>query len=162
MVQLIKAADALTIEDIRAYPVWEYLDPQANLVRPVIDLPVSSLNGRLVGTRVRLQNGAEKWALLCNVALNSRRATTQFCTVKIEHRGEWFELARYFDSDYARRSPDRLAAFLGLRVTEVFPIAYDISNVARGDPAVVKGVIQAEPEERLSPEELVQLALEDG
>jgi hypothetical protein len=82
--------------------------------------------------------------------------------VKIEHRGEWFELARYFDSDYARRSPDRLAAFLGLRVTEVFPIAYDISNVARGDPAVVKGVIQAEPEERLSPEELVQLALEDG
>ncbi len=162
MDEFTKAADRLTVDDIRACPVWEYVDPESNLVRPVTQLPVSSLNGRLVGTRVRLRNGREKWAVLCNVRLNSRRATEQFLAIKIEHRGRWFELARYFDSDYVRRSPDRLAAFLGLAVAEVFPIAYDISSVATGDPSVIRGVIPAEPEERLSLEELVQLALDES
>lgn len=72
----------------------------------------------------------------------------------------WFELARYHDADFERRSPAELAKFIGLPVSDIFPIKYDISDVAVGDPAVLKGTVRAEPEERLTQDQIIDLALE--
>jgi hypothetical protein len=68
-------------------------------------------------------------------------------------------LARYFDVDYERRGPQQLADFLGLEICEVFPISYDISFVAIGENAVLKGSIPAEPEVKLSKSEIIRLSI---
>jgi hypothetical protein len=46
--------------------------------------------------------------------------------------------------------PAQLAAILGLPVEDIFPVHYDLSKVAVGHPAVVRGRIDAEPTLRLT------------
>ena len=79
---------------------------------------------------------------------------------QVEKRGRWFDLARYHDVDYARRGPEQLAQFLALPVSSIFPIEYDLSDLVSADPDLVKGTIPLEPQEKLSQDELTQLALE--
>jgi len=159
----LKTTDNLQVSDLLASRIWEYVNPDETVISPVQELPVDSLAGRIVGTKVRLGNGEEKWGVLVNVSLSSPRKTKQFLAIWVEKDGKWFELARYFDVDYQRRGPDQLASFLGLPAEAVFPIVYDISDVAIGHPHVVRGTILREPEERLSEEELIELTLDsDG
>jgi len=157
--------ERLTLNDVADHPVWEYVNDEAKApetaVRPVEQLPVKHLAGRFVGTRVRLHNGSYQWAMLSNISLGNLRLTKHFLCVGIEKDGRWFELARYHDVDFERRSPTELAKFLGLLVSEVFPIEYDISQFAIGLPAILRGTIPETPEERLSKDELLKLALED-
>jgi len=157
--------DKLTVNDLRGVPVWEYVNDESvapdTAVRPVRELPVEDLTGRLVGTRVVFSNGSQYWAILNNVSLKSMRSTKHFLGVWIEKDGRWFELARYHDADFERRSPAELARFIGLPVSDVFPIKYDITDVAIGDPAVLKGTVEAEPEERLTRDQIIDLALEN-
>jgi hypothetical protein len=49
-----------------------------------------------------------------------------------------------------------------MQVSDVFPIKYDLSQVAIGDPDVVRGAVLAEPSERLSRSELIALAVDAG
>lgn len=147
--------------DFGISPVWEYLDWDNTRITPVIDLPVVSLLNRIVGTQVQLGNGARKWAALSRISLGNPRRTREFLVAWVENNGEWFGLARYFDVDYNRRGPSQLSSFLGMCVEDVFPIEYDISSVAIGDPSVLVGTIRAEPEERLSEDERITLSLKD-
>jgi hypothetical protein len=163
----MKPFDSITVQDLRASPVWEFVHEEltegnSQFVQPVTDLPVSELALRVVGTEVVLQIGATRWAILGNICLRNLRSTEQFLTVSIEKDGEWFSLARYHDSDAARSGPLQLAGFLGLSVSDVFPISYDISSVAVGLPEVTCGKILAEPKERLSLQELIKLSLSTG
>jgi len=146
--------------ELAKYPVWEYINPDDTLVRPVVDLPVISLRGRIVGTKLKLSNGMEVWAILSNVHLRNIRKHEQFLAVWIIKDGQWCELARYHDVDRNKRSPDRLAHFLGVQIEDVFPLSYDISTVAIGLPEVVHGIINVEPKEKLTREQLVRLTFE--
>ena len=89
------------------------------------------------------------------------RHTHQFLAVTVFRDGdEAFDLARYFDADYDRCGPSGLAHFLGRDVEEIFPMSYDISNVASGTEDVVKGSIPLAPAEKLTEEELLRLAID--
>jgi hypothetical protein len=163
---LPKPVEQVTVADLSKYPVWEFvLDQEDKLgethVRPVTSLPVRTLGNRVVGTRVRLHNGSERWAILGNVSLRSARHTNHFLGLSIEEHGQWFHLARYFDADYEQRGPGQLAAFLGLGIDEVFPITYDLTGVAVGLDEVVKGSIPIEAPQKLMDDELVNLNLEN-
>ncbi len=159
---IIKMLRELGPNDFIDFPIWKF-DRQAAWDEPLLTpdpfLPVTELSNRLVGTKVRLNNGNERWAMLSNMHLNDIRSTSHFLTLSIEQQGNWFDLARYHDVDYLRRGPTQLAAFLHLQISDVFPIAYDISNYAIGLPSVVRGVINTDPSERLSQAELNELAL---
>lgn len=161
-----KRCDRLTVRDFQKHPVWEFAnDLEAAtgtelMMRPVADLPVTTLSNRIVGTMVTLHNGATSWASLSNVTLTSLHSTEQFLTVSLEYRKKWFTLARYFDVDYDRRGPAQLADFLRMTIADVFPIAYDISTVAFGLREVTAGLIRPEPPARLSQEEIIRLSLE--
>jgi hypothetical protein len=163
----LKKVDGLTLRDVKAHPVWEYaLDVEGvegndeTSVRPVREIPVSTLRGRVVGTRVRLANGTSVWALLGNVDERSARRTQHFLQVTVWRGAKAFDLARYQDSDYARRGPKALARFLGLAIDDVFPLAYDLRAVAKkGRPAALAGTIPKEPPEKLSGDELTDLAI---
>lgn len=155
----MKRVEDLTVADLAEHPVWEFVGGELT-VAPVVDLTVDSLLNRIVGTQVQLANGSRAWGTLSNVSLRNARSTSQFLTLSIENKGDWFHLGRYHDVDYDERGPKQLAEFLGLPITSVFPILYDISNVVSADPALVKGSIPLEPQERLSRDELIQLALQ--
>lgn len=164
---LKKPVGDLTLEDIRAYPVWRYLLEEEGVdgqdeswVTPEKNLSVSSLANHVVGTQVRLQNGETYWAILSEISLNSQRKTHVFIGIDIEHAGSWFTLMRLGEIGYDRYGPEQLAAFLGFPLAEIFPLSYDLSAIAIGDPDVIQGTIQAEPPEQLTLQERIALALE--
>ena len=70
----------------------------------------------------------------------------------------WFRLARYHDPDRRSHGPRALARVLGLRLADVFPIAYDLREILGGRGAALQGLIPAVPERRLSRAALVRLA----
>lgn len=125
----IKLVDALQVLDLKRCPVWEFVSGDQGdetMVRPVKRLPVTSLAGKIVGSRVRLASGNRLWALIGNLDTKNVRLNERFATFSFERNGLWFNLARYHDADYDRRGPSALARFLGISVDEVFPILYDV------------------------------------
>jgi hypothetical protein len=160
----IKDANALTVADLKAFPVWEYLNDDDEkygemAVRPVKRTPVDNLEGRLVGIQVKLANGAEVWALIGNVATSNPRLTQHFVTLSVFRDGQCLTLARYHDVGADKRGPQALAAFLGLTIDEVFPISYDVSRFSKGDPAALAGRIEKEPREKLTRAQLIKLSV---
>lgn len=157
-----KQIEGLTIADLKAFPVWQYVNSDERgetAVRPVKKTPVKSLTARVVGSQVRLGNGTNVWAIIGNVDVNNPRLTQHFLTLSVFRDGRWFTMARYHDIDANERGPGALAAFLGLRIDEVFPIAYDISCFSIGDPAALTGRIEKEPSEKLTRAEIIALAV---
>jgi hypothetical protein len=156
MTENIKSADLLTVTDFQAHPVWEFLndDEIGELMMQPVELPVESLDNRVVGDQVRLGNGSRVWASFGNFDVTNPRATQHFLDISIERNGEWFPLARYHDSDFARHSPEALARFLGLHVDDVFPITVDVRRFVHGDPKALIAIVFKEPQERLTREEL--------
>src|SRR5688500_11253466 len=137
----MKPADQLSPADYANHPVWEFADendaelPDETYMRPVAELPVSTLAGRTVGVWLTLANGQSVFGVLGNVDLADPVSTEHFLTVTVFRRsGERFDLARYHDVDYSRRDAAALAAFLDLPVDSAFPIRYDIADVAVGNP----------------------------
>ena len=156
-------ASALTPEHFARYPVWEFTNEERpgddTVVRPLAKLPVTDLGNRLVGCRVRLADGDFLWAMLGNVHLKDAISTEHFLTASLWTGQEWFHLARYFDVDRGRRGPRALARTLGRRIAEIFPIEYDLTKVAVGRRAIVRGAIPARPLNRLSRKAIIKLAV---
>jgi len=155
----MKDVGELTVEDLLAHPVWQFTNNEDTTVRPVKRIPVASLAGRILGTEVVLANRTKVWASFGNIAEHSPQRTAHFLAASFERDGRWFHLARYHDVDYEKRGPEQLAAFLGLPVDDVFPISYDVRKFAKGDPLALCGVIPKEPQERLTEDELIALAI---
>jgi hypothetical protein len=159
---LIKKVEDLRAADVEAFPVWEFVNNDEigeTAVRPVETIPVQTLRGRLVSVHVRLACGKTVLAQLGNVDSNNPKSTKHFLVLTVFHSGRNFTMARYHDFDWNRRGPQALADFLGLRVTDVFPISYDVSPFSTGDSAALAGKIEAEPTERLTRPEIFALAV---
>jgi hypothetical protein len=162
MIENVKQVDTLQVADLQAHPVWQYTNREGGdetFVRPVKRVPIANLSGKVVGTQVMLANGRRAWALIGNVDPTNARLTEHFITLSVERDGQWFTLSRYHDFDYAENGPEAFSRFLGLPVDDVFPIAYDIQEYAKGDAAALAGQIRSEPRERLSRAEIIAMAV---
>src|SRR5690349_2788906 len=74
--------------DLEQNPVWEYANnhelwSDETVVRPVKHLPVVSLDGRVVGTRLMLANGEQAWGILGNVDPTRAELAEHFLTVSV-------------------------------------------------------------------------------
>jgi hypothetical protein len=159
MIENIKSVELLTVADFQTHPVWEFLNDDEigeMMVQPV-ELPVESLDNRVIGDQVRLANGSWVWASFGNFDVTNPRATQHFLDISIERGGEWFHLARYHDVGFAEHSPEALARFLGLHVDDVFPISVDVRRYVQGDPKALTATVLKEPQERLARAELMEL-----
>ncbi len=158
----------LVPDDLARFPVWEFdlggetlSGRDETWVVPVPDLPVAWLSNRVVGVALRL-GGRELVGVLGTIDLHDPVTTREFAVLSMWRGEAWFHLARYFDIDRERRGPKQLAEFLGLTVSEVFPVRYDLSGIAVGHPEVVRGKIDAEPEVQLSASQRMDLILGQG
>ncbi|MFO1513481.1 MAG: hypothetical protein U1F83_11290 [Verrucomicrobiota bacterium] len=163
----MKPVDQLTPSDLTAHRVWEFVMdmedelPDETYVRPVDQFPVNSLANRVVSAHLTLANGQKVFGVLGNLDLSDPKSTLHFLDVSIFDSSEQlFHLARYHDVDYASHGPMALAGFLRLPVEEVFPIHFDISDVAVGRPDCIRGNIFREPLNQLSKAELIDMAIE--
>jgi hypothetical protein len=157
-----KKIESLTIADLKAHPVWVYVNDDSlgeTVVRPIKKLPVQNLDGKEVATQVRLANGQKVWALIGNVDASNPQLTEHFILLTIFWNDKRFTLSRYHDHDYAKYNPDALAHFLEMKVDDVFPITYDLSGVSKGNAEALIGNIYKEPRERLTEEEIIRLAI---
>jgi hypothetical protein len=162
MIDKIKPVESLTVADLEASPVWQYMNSDGGSetrVRPVKKIPVKSLTGKIIGTRVLLANGLRVWALIGNVDATNPRFTEHFLTLSIGRGGKWFALARYHDHDFTVRGPDALSRFLGLEVDDVFPISVDVRQHALGNPAALAVNVPKEAREKLTRADIVALAV---
>jgi hypothetical protein len=159
----MKDVSKLIATDLRLFPVWRYTgsdSPTETAVCPVKRLPAKSLAASLVGVDVTLACGKTLLALVGNVDVSNPRLTRLFMTLSIyRDDGAVFHLARYHDYDIAERGPDQLARFLNMKREQVFPIAWDVSRFADGDPGALRGVVEVEPRERLTRSEIIALAV---
>ncbi len=158
---------ALNRQDFNRHPVWEFQVGSEWLpwrdetwLSPVKRLPVESLDNRLVGTILKLANGQAVRGTLGNISLRNARATRQFIDVEISHNGKSYQLQRAAAPMTPYLNAQGLAEALRLRIEQVFPITYDLSDVAVGDPKIIKGSIEAELPENLSPDDRMKLILE--
>lgn len=97
----MKLLTELKVEDFLKRPVWEYPTDDEGYLRPIEKLPVTHLQNRIVGVRVQLASGQCRWAILGNIDVENERSTEHFLTLSIENHGNWFDLGRYHDADYA-------------------------------------------------------------
>lgn len=155
-------AEKLTEALLREYPVWEFCnDDKAGetLMRPVSEIPISSTHSRLIGCELRLADGSPLFGFLGNLSLEKADQNQHFLTLSVFVRGSIEHLARYHDHDVAEHGPAWLAKILRKKETEVFPIFYDVSAIAKGDQDCVRGFISREPKQKLSRSEIIQLAV---
>ena len=159
----MKDSSQLTFADLREHPVWRFTgsdEPTETGVRPMRKLPVKSLAGSLVGCEVQLAGGKKILALLGNLDVEKAHLTEHFLTLSVyRDDGAIFHLARYHDPDSCERGPDALAAFLGMRKEEIFPIAWDVRHLVAGGPGALSGLIEATPKERLTRAQIIALAV---
>jgi hypothetical protein len=158
-----KPFEKLSIRDLHLNPVWEIVtDSDDNgelLVEPITNLPINDLANRIIGSDLTLANGEKRFGLLGNVQLQNEKANYHFLTVSFKLQTRWFTLARYFDPDYVDNGPMELAKKLKMPLSAIFPMRYDISSLAIGKPAALRGEIPEIPKKRLSSEEVVDLAV---
>jgi hypothetical protein len=157
-----RTLESLTLSDLKNSPVWEMANDAKSgdvLVKQVKSIPVTSLLNRLIGTQVHLADGSAVWCLLGNIETTNPLATRHFLTASLHHKRKWFNLGRYHDADFKSRDGAALARFLGKPISDVFPISYDVTDIAVGVRESLVGTISLQIDERLTAEDLINLAL---
>ena len=154
-----KTIDTISVGDIQTNPVWKFCRGGEMVIEPVKKIPCTTLSGRIVGTQVELADGTMVWALLGNVDTENPAISKHFMTLSIESRGDWFHLARYHDYDYEEHGPAKLSEWLRKPLEQVFPIAYDIRHIFKGESVALKGKIEREPSEKLTRAEIIAMAV---
>ncbi len=154
--------ETLTEALLRKDPVWEFCnDDEAGetCVRPVKKLPVTSGDCRLFGCEFQFRDGSRAFGFIGNLSLSAADKNRHFLTVSVFVGSEIYHLARYHDFDVAKRGPATLAKKFGKKEDDMFPIAYDLSDIAAGSEECIRGTILKEPMQRLTRGEIIQLAL---
>lgn len=155
----MKTIDTISVGDIEEHPVWQYHSGSDFAIKPVVKLPCTSLNGRIVGAQLTLADGTNVWALLGNIDTVNFEFLKHFMTLSVEHNGEWFHLARYHDYDFDKRGPVQISEFLGKSIDKIFPIFYNIQSIFKEKSPALSGKIEKEPIERLTRAEIIALAV---
>ena len=153
-----KPVSLLQISDLQEHPVWQFVSDDEDddtVVRPVTNLPVTAVTGKVIGTRVSLANGRRFWAIIGNLDARNAQMNEHLITLSIERNGQWFHLARYHDPTYLDNGPHALATFLELPVGEIFPISYDLREYVKGAPAALVGTVLEEPRVRLTRAQII-------
>jgi hypothetical protein len=158
MIMTKKTPDTLTVRDFQEHPVWRFGRGDAVMV-PVSRLPCTTLDGRIVGTRITLADATIMWGALGNIDVAKPDLTKHFLILSIEFNGAWFHLARYHDYDFNERGPVQLSEFLRKPIDQIFPITYDVRSVFKTESEALRGKIERESSEKFTRAELIAMAV---
>ncbi len=138
----VKAVTDVTPDDFSAHPVWQYCvasnSDGVGLI-PVLDLPVESLDERVVGTQVRLANGQLIWAVLFGLDSFSPVFNERDVGISFLVEGKRVMLGRAWERDLPGHGIGNLCAALKLLESDIFPITFDVSHLVFGDKSSLRG-----------------------
>lgn len=164
MISSVKPISAVTENEFRHNPVWEFIEEitseamDESWAFAMPDRPVTNLAGRVVASEVTLANGSTAFAVFGNIDCLNAEKTSVFLNISFMKNGLVFHLAWYFDCDFNDKAgATALASFLGLQVADIFPIKYDLTHLVQGNSQALRGVIPLEPARRLSDDERMKL-----
>ncbi len=103
-----------------------------------------------------LANGNCIWTILSNVNLDIPDYNVHMLSVRLDCSGKWFDLGRYFDSDYEDRTPNHFSDLIGLSLDAILPISYDLSPFAIGNKDSLLGEIPVKVKTQLPLSELMK------
>ena len=157
----VKRVWDISVDDLSKYPVWNQLDFDEQgemLVSPEIALPTILSWRMLVAIQVELASSEKIWALMGNISPAGEDAFENLIKISFRLGEKWFHLARHFDPEYPRLGPEALARAVGLSLSDVFPIRYDIRPYFIDAPHYFSGALQIHPRTKLTREQMRQLA----
>ena len=162
----IRTPEQIGPKVLARYPVWESLNDDEHPVgdtamRAVVKLPVRSFECRLFGTTVTLADGTRYAAAIYNLDFGIKKYRHHFRSLTVFAKGRRFHLANYFQFCYKDRGPDALAAFLKKKKKEVFPITFDISDIAVGPQGVIKGAFEAKIADPIPLDKLMRIIVNE-
>lgn len=144
-----------SIKDFMRNPVW--VECEAGEYKPVSKLPVDSLDGCLVASELHLTNGDKYFGILGGIHLDDVVLTDLTINLIIVNHGKMFAYRKSVLEPY--RS-NYVKEFLCLEICDIFPILYDISEYARGNPQVLRGLINSSYPEGMSRDEQIRIISE--
>jgi hypothetical protein len=139
-----KSPSELRIEDVRAYPVWQYCvaDNEDGIgLLPVTEKgPLQSLDERIVATQVCLANGTFIWGVLFGLDSYASTFSENDTGLVLFLDDSRAELGRAWERHLPGKSREELAAHLGLPTEDVFPITFDVSSAVLGNSSALSGM----------------------
>jgi hypothetical protein len=152
----------LSAQHLSKHSVWRFTNDDADELElePAVEVVFSDLSGLVIGTHVTFADGSSHWGLIQNISFAGPAVNDHFVTLSVHRNGEWFPLARYHDIQIEEYGPNRMAAFMGKPVEDVFPIVYDLREVLNSASTSLVGAIRSSPLLRLTEAELISLALD--
>jgi hypothetical protein len=157
--------DKLTDQDLEKTPVWEFVEPPGTgeqIVRSTT-VPVRATAGKLFAVQITFADSTRHLGLFTNVSRGSSVVTRHFITLSVWHANRWLRLPRYHDADWSPSASQMFAAEFARSQHEVFPIAFDLRHLVTSEEANgLVGEIAAEPDTRLSEDDLVRLSFRLG
>ena len=145
-----------SVADFDNHPVW--IEYNLGSYEPAPDLPVSDLESGHVACDLVLANGDMMRGIISGIHLNNPELTNVTARLILIKNGDMFG---YRKEILEPHRSSMLQEFLSLSPREIFPIRYDISEIAIGHPDAVRGIISASyPEELENPAARVKFLLE--
>jgi hypothetical protein len=138
----MKAVTEISTTDLAEHPIWEYCDStneDGYALVPLTDLPVDSLDQRIVGTRVTLGNGTMLWAVLSGGDLSLPTFVEEDSGLILYVDDERVSLGSAWERELPGYGAGDLCRKLGLTMEEVFPITFDVSHLVTGDRPALRG-----------------------
>jgi len=155
-----KLLSLLNPGDFIDHPVWEFgLSDSEELWIENVDVPVSSLGGRLVGALVTLANGTRVFAMFYNLRFDDSDAAVIFLGVAIWNGSAWVHLPRPCDFGDIADDLQTAAKELGLALSEIYPLRFDLRSVLENDSPGLVRCLDLPVKTTLSMDELVAMAL---
>ena len=142
---IFKNPEFPSVADFENHPIW--MEHDLGKYEPALDLPVSDLEDGFVACNLVLANGDMIRGVISGIYLNDPELTEVASGLILIKNGEMFGYRKSVLEPY--RS-SMIQEFLSLRLNEIFPIRYDISEIAIGHPDAVRGIINASYPEELS------------
>jgi hypothetical protein len=149
--ELLKGRDAgqLRPSEFAVFPLWEFA-PESDehdecWMIPVTEVPVNDLVERCLGTEVSLADGSRVWAVIYELWPLTLEGTIKSQRFRFFNGNDVCDWPKEEFQPGTVNSAE-LAAFLDRKVEEVFPFAYDVSNLVAGDTAVTKRSVSVDEE----------------
>ena len=133
----------VSIADFENHPVW--IERDLGKYTPLEDLPANDLESCFVACNLLLANNDEIRGVLSGIYLNNPELTRITIGLIIIKNGQMFGYRKDLLEPY---KSEMVSEFLSLSMSSIFPIRYDLSELAIGHPEVIRGTIDASyPEE---------------
>lgn len=156
----------LTPDDLVSNWLYKFVPSRSGAltVVPVYVKKTAKFAGKMVACKVEFANKSEHWALIEGLDLEVPEFSRHHREIHIFlNDSGWFQLAQYFDGPAIKaiRGEEVLARKMGLSLSEIFPIHFDVRDRSNINSDCLRGDFEINPTWGRSLAEIMSLLVEE-